>query len=157
MIEITTTNDTAPRINGSVMENNRRTAPAPSILAAWYSVSGTPCIAASNTTVAKGTLFHTLTRHSDTIAQFGSISHGIGPTPIQPSMMLSSPLLVLNTNCHTTAITTADTASGRKIAVRKMLMPLSFRFSAAATTTLMSMVGTRVPTVKITVLRSAIR
>src|ERR1700756_1221877 len=147
MIEITTTNDSAPRINGTVMEKNRRTAEAPSILAAWYSVSGTPCIAASNTTVAKGTLFHTLTRHSDPIAQFGSISHGIGPTPIQPSMMLSSPLLVLNTNCHTTAITTDDTAKGKNIMTRKVLIPLAFRLSTPATARLISTVGTTVPTV----------
>ncbi len=34
MIEMTTTNDTAPRISGTVMETNCRISPAPSILAA---------------------------------------------------------------------------------------------------------------------------
>jgi len=34
IIEMTTTNDSALRINGTVMEKNRRIAPAPSIFAA---------------------------------------------------------------------------------------------------------------------------
>ena len=71
-------------------------------------------MAANRITVANGTLFHTLTMHSDTIAHCGSVSHGIGPIPNQPSMMLSNPLSVLNTNCHTTAITTDETANGKK-------------------------------------------
>src|SRR6516165_4582134 len=108
-------------------------------------------------TVANGTLLHTLTMHSETMAHRGSTSHGTGPTPIQPSMILSSPLSVLKTNCHTTAITTDEMASGRKTMVRKMPMPLTFRFSTAATTRLMTMVGTTVPTVKTAVLRIAIR
>ena len=35
-------------------------------------------MAASRMTVAKGTLRHTLTMHSDAMAHSGSISHGIG-------------------------------------------------------------------------------
>src|SRR5271168_4921353 len=118
MIDMTTTNVTAPRISGTVMETNCRISPAPSILAASYKVSGTPCIAASKMTVAKGTLRQTLTTHNENIAHLGSTSHGIGPIPIQPSMMLSSPLSVLKTNCQTTAITTDEIASGRKTMVR---------------------------------------
>lgn len=68
MIDMTTTNDNAPRISGTVMDTNWRISPAPSILAASYTVSGTPCIAASRTTVAKGTLRQTLTRQSETMA-----------------------------------------------------------------------------------------
>src|SRR6516165_7250445 len=108
-------------------------------------------------TVANGTLRHTLTMHSETMAHLGSTSHGIGPIPTQPSMMLSSPLSVLKTNCHTTAITTDEMANGRKTMVRKTQMPLTFRFSTPATTRLMRMVGTTVPRVKITVLRMAMR
>ena len=100
-------------------------------------------------TVANGTARHTLTMHSETIAHRGSTSHGIGPIPIQPSMMLSSPLSVLKTNCQTTAITTDEMASGIKTMVRKIPMPLTFRFSTPATTRLMTTVGTTVPTVKI--------
>src|ERR1700756_4425998 len=111
MIDITITNATAPRINGTVIDKNCRISDAPSSLAASYRMCGTPCIAASRTTVAKGTLFQTLTMQSDTIAHFGSVSHGIGPIPTQPSMVFNRPLFVLNTNCQTTAITTADTAS----------------------------------------------
>src|ERR1700751_2493346 len=98
-------------------------------------------------TVAKGTLRQTLTVYSESIAHFGSFSHGTGPSPIQPSMMLSRPLFVLKTNCHTTAITTDDTAKGRNIIVRKMLIPLIFRLSTPATARLMNTVGTTVPTV----------
>src|SRR5262245_48590363 len=108
-------------------------------------------------TVANGTPRHTLTMQSDTMAQLGSTSHGIGPMPIQPSMMLSSPLSVLKTNCHTTAITTDEMARGKKTMVRKTPMPLTFRFSSPATTRLMTIVGTTVPNVKITVLRMAMR
>src|SRR3984885_15602022 len=108
-------------------------------------------------TVANGTLRHTLTMHNEAIAQLGSTSHGIGPTPIQPSMMLSNPLSVLKTNCHTTAITTDEMAKGMKTIVRTMAMPLTFWFSTAATTRLMTIVGTTVPTVKTTVLRMAMR
>ena len=46
-----------------------------------------------------------------------------------------------------TAVTTDDTARGRKTTVRRMLMPLSFRFSRAATTRLISTVGTSVQAV----------
>lgn len=109
------------------MDTNWRISPAPSILAASYTVSGTPCIAASRTTVAKGTLRQTLTRQSETMAHRGSISHGMGPIPSQPSMMLSRPLSVLKTNCQTTAITTEEIANGKKTTVRKRLMPLIFR------------------------------
>src|ERR1700737_5074823 len=105
-------------------------------------------MAASNTTVGKGTLFQTLIMHSDTMAHPGSSSHGTGPIPTQPSMVLSSPLSVLNTNCHITAVTTDDTARGTKTTARKTLIPLSFRFSRAATTRLMSTAGTGVPVVK---------
>src|SRR6516165_4582526 len=108
-------------------------------------------------TVAKGTLLHTLTTHSETMAHLGSTNHGTGPIPTQPSMILSSPLSVLKTNCHTTAITTDEMASGRKTMVRKTPMPLTFRFSTPATTRLISRVGTTVPRVKITVLRMAMR
>src|SRR6516165_4625268 len=108
-------------------------------------------------TVAKGTLLHTLTTHSETMAHLGSTNHGTGPIPTQPSMMLSSPLSVLKTNCHTTAITTDEIASGRKTIVRKIPMPLTFRFSAPATARLISRVGTTVPRVNITVLRIAMR
>src|ERR1700722_8915485 len=108
-------------------------------------------------TVANGTARHTLTMHSDTMAHLGSTSHGIGPIPTQPNMMLSSPLSVLKTNCHTTAITTDEMASGMKTMVRKIPMPLTFRFSTPATTRLIAMVGTTVPTVKTTVLRTAMR
>src|ERR1700741_238817 len=114
MIEITTTNDIAPRIRGTAMNAHCRISPAPSILAASETVSGTPCIAASKMTVANGTLRHTLTMHSETMAHLGSTSQGIGPMPTQPSMMLSSPLSVLKTNCQTTAITTDEMANGRK-------------------------------------------
>src|SRR6201997_2859512 len=106
-------------------------------------------------TVANGTLRHTLTMHSETIAHLGSTSHGTGPIPTQPSMMFSSPLSVLKTNCHTTAITTDEMASGRKTMVRKTPMPLTFRVSTPATTRLISRVGTTVPRVKTTVLRMA--
>src|SRR5271166_4818126 len=92
---------------------------------------------------------------SETMAHLGSTSHGIGPIPIQPNMMLSSPLSVLKTNCHSTAITTDEMASGMKTIVRKMAMPLTFRFNTAATTRLMMMVGTTVPTVKTVVLWTA--
>src|ERR1700757_4095516 len=108
-------------------------------------------------TVANGTVLHTLTMHSEAIAHLGSTSQGTGPIPIQPSMMLSSPLSVLKTNCHTTAITTDEMASGRNTIVRKMPMPLTFRLSTAATTRLMRMVGTTVPTVNTAVLRIAMR
>src|SRR5690349_7822037 len=145
MIEMTTTNDIAPRTSGTVMDTNCRISPAPSILAASYTVSGTPCIAASKTTVANGTLLHTATTHSEAIDQCGSTSHGIGPIPTQPSMMLSNPLSVLKTNCQTTAITTDEMASGRNTIVRKIAMPLTFRFRTPATTRLMSTVGTTVP------------
>ena len=131
MIEMTTTNDKAPRISGTVMETNCRNLAGAVDLGRLVERLGTPCIAASKTTVANGTLFHTLTMHSETIAHLGSTSHGIGPIPIQPSMMLSNPSSVLKTNCHTTAITTDDTANGRKTMVRKMLIPLIFRFSSA--------------------------
>ena len=77
--------------------------------------------------------------------------------PTQPSMMFSKPLSVLKTNCHTTAITTEEIASGRNTIVRKTSMPLTFRFSTPATARLMRTVGTTVPTVKTTVLRIAIR
>ncbi|BBX59096.1 hypothetical protein MSHO_44410 [Mycobacterium shottsii] len=97
--------------------------------------------------MANGTLRHTLTRHSETMAHLGSINHGTGPTPIQPRMMLSSPLLVSKTNCHTTAITTDEMASGRKTIVRKTPIPGTFRFSTAATTRLIRTVGTTVPAV----------
>src|ERR1700730_3904466 len=157
MIEMTSTNEMAPRISGTVMNTNCRIPPAPSILAASYTVSGTPCIAASKMRVANGTLHYTLTMHSDTMAHFGSTSHGTGPIPTQPSMMLSSPLSVLKTNCQTTAITTDEMARGRKTMVRKMPMPLTFRFSRPATRRLTTMVGTTVPTVKTTVLRMAMR
>src|ERR1700739_135574 len=120
MIEITTTNDIAARISGIVMNANCRISPAPSILAASYTVSGTPCIAASRMTVANGTLLHTLTMHSETMAHLGSTNQGTGPIPIQPSMILSNPLSVLKTNCHTTAMTTDEMASGRKTMVRKI-------------------------------------
>src|SRR5262249_51196077 len=106
-----------------------------------------PCIAANNATVAKGTLFHTLTRHSESMAQFGSTSHGTGPSPTQPSMMLSSPLSVLNTNCHTVAITTDDTANGRNTTVRKNPAPLIVWSKTAAAVRLTTMVGTTVPIV----------
>src|SRR3978361_2345430 len=112
MTEMTTTNDVAPRISGTVMDANCRSSPAPSILAASSTVSAMPCIAASRTTVANGTLRHTLTMHNDAMAQWGSTSHGMGPIPIHPSMMLSSPLSVLKTNCQTMAITTDEIASG---------------------------------------------
>lgn len=72
-------------------------------------------------------------------------------------MMFSNPLSVLKTNCHTTAITTEEMASGRKTIVRKMPMPLTFWFSTPATARLMATVGTTDPSVKITVLRIAIR
>src|ERR1700757_4241585 len=104
-------------------------------------------MAANRMTVANGTLRHTLTVHSESIAHLGSFSHGTGPTPIQPSMMLSRPLLLLKTNCHTTAITTDDTANGRNIIVRKMLIPMTFRLSTPATARLINTVGTTVPTV----------
>src|ERR1700743_3576227 len=104
-------------------------------------------------TVANGTLRHTLTMHSETMAHLGSTSHGIGPIPTQPSIMLSSPLSVLKTNCHTTAITTDEMASGRKTMVRKTPMPLTLRFSTAATTRLIRTGGTTVPTVKTTAVR----
>src|ERR1700739_1369152 len=103
-------------------------------------------------TVANGTLLQTLTMHSEAIAHLGSTSHGIGPIPTQPSMMLSSPLSVLKTNCQTTAITTDEMASGRKTMVRNMPIPLTFRFRTPATMRLTTTVGTTVPTVKITVL-----
>jgi len=45
------------------------------------------------------------------------------------------------------AVTTDDTASGTNTTARKTLTPLSFRFSRAATTRLMSTVGTTVPIV----------
>src|ERR1700751_2987915 len=108
-------------------------------------------------TVANGTLLHTLTMHSETMAHLGSTNQGTGPIPIQPSMMLSNPLSVLKTNCHTTAMTTDEMASGRKTMVRKIPMPLTFRFSTPATTRLMRTVGTTVPSVKITVFRIAIK
>ena len=104
-------------------------------------------MAANRMTVAKGTLRHTLTMHSEAMAYFGSTSQGMGSIPIQPRMMLSRPLLVLNTNCQTTAITTDDTARGRKIIVRNMAIPFIFRLSTPATARLMSTVGTTVPTV----------
>src|SRR5947209_17410812 len=109
-------------------------------------------MAASRMTVANGTLRHTLTMHSETIAHLGSTSHGTGPSPTHPSMILSNPLSVLNTNCQTTAITTDEIASGRKTMVRNTPMPPALRFSTPATTRLMSSVGTTVPIVKITVL-----
>src|SRR5690625_1759396 len=112
-------------------------------------------MAASRMTVANGTLFHTLITQSDTIAQRGSTSQGIGSIPTQPSMMLSRPLSVLNTNCHTTAITTAETASGMNTMVRNTPIPASLRLSAAATTTLITTVGLTVPRVNTTVLRTA--
>src|ERR1700761_8449260 len=99
-------------------------------------------------TVANGTLRHTLTTHSEIMAHLGSTSHGIGPIRTQPSMMLSNPLSVLKTNCHTTAITTDEIASGRKTIVRTMPMPLTLLFSTAATIRLTMTVGTTVPTVK---------
>ena len=95
--------------------------------------------------------------HSEAIAHRGSTSHGTGPIPTQPSMMLSKPLSVLKTNCHTTAMTTDEMANGIKTMVRKMPMPLTFRFSTPATTRLTRMVGTTVPRVKMTVLRMAMR
>src|ERR1700748_1027567 len=107
-------------------------------------------------TVANGTLRHTLTTHSETMAHLGSTSHGIGPIPTQPSMMLSSPLSVLKTNCQTTASTTDEMARGMKMIVRTMVMPLAFRFSTAATMRLTTTVGMTVPRVKTTVLRMAI-
>jgi hypothetical protein len=70
-------------------------------------------------------------------------------------MVFSRPLFVLKTNCQTTAITTAETASGKNTTVRKTPMPRTFRFRAPATARLMTTVGTSVPTVKIPVLRSA--
>src|SRR5579875_1389273 len=114
-------------------------------------------MAARKPTVANGTLRQTLTMHNATIAQLGSTSHGIGSTPIQPSMMLSNPLSVLKTNCHTTAITTVETASGRNAAVRKSPIPLIFRLSTAATTRLINTVGTTLPRVNTTLLVSAMR
>nr|CRL72535.1 hypothetical protein CPGR_00943 [Mycolicibacter nonchromogenicus] len=83
------------------------------------------------------------------------MSHGTGAIPNQPSMMLSSPLSVLNTNCHTTAITTEDTANGIKAIARNRPIPLILRFSRPATARLMSTVGTTVPTVNTVVLRTA--
>ena len=77
-------------------------------------------------TVANGTLRHTLTMHSETMAHLGSTSHGTGPIPIQPSMMLSNPLSVLKTNCQTTAITTDEMARGRNTMVRKDADALDF-------------------------------
>src|ERR1700757_2478829 len=106
-------------------------------------------------TVANGTVLHTLTMHSETIAHLGSTNQGTGPIPIQPSMILSRPLSVLKTNCQTTAMTTDEMASGRKTIVRKTPMPLTFRFSTPATTRLITTVGTTVPRVKIAVLRIA--
>lgn len=64
---------------------------------------------------------------------------------------------MLKTNCQTTAITTDEMASGRKTVVRKTPMPLTFRFSIAATRRLITTVGATVPTVKTTVLRTAMR
>src|ERR1700733_4031033 len=113
-------------------------------------------MAANRMTVAKGTLRHMLTMHSDAMAHFGSTSHGMGPIPIQLSMMLSRPLLVLKTNCQTTAMTTDDTASGRNTIVRNILIPLIFRLRTPATARLMRTVGTTVPTVYTTVLSNAI-
>src|ERR1700742_3871124 len=107
--------------------------------------------------VVNGTLRHTETTQSEAIAQLGSTSHGMGPMPIQPSMMLSSPLSVLKTNCQTTAITTEEIANGIKTIVRKTLMPRTFRFSTDATTRLMTIAGTTVPTVNPTVLPIAMR
>src|ERR1700747_3831933 len=103
-------------------------------------------MAANRMTVAKGTLRQTLTVHSESIAHWGSFSHGTGPSPIQPSMMLSRPLWVLKTNCQTTAITTDDTANGRNIIVRKTLIPLTFRLSTPATARLIRTVGPTVTT-----------
>src|SRR5271168_1746712 len=104
-------------------------------------------MAANRMTVAKGTLRHTLTMHREAMAYFGSTGQGIGSIPIHLRMMLRRPLLVLYTNCQTTAITTDDTARGRKIIVRKMAIPFIFRLSTPATARLMSTVGTTVPTV----------
>src|SRR5947209_12932003 len=146
MIEMTTTNETAPRINGTVIHTNWRNSPAPSSRAASYRFSGTPCIAANKMTVAKGTLRQTLTIQSDVMAHLGSTSHGMGPIPTQPSTMLSRPLWVLKTNCQTTAITTDDTASGTKMIVRKTAIALIFRLSTPATARLTTTVGTTVPT-----------
>ena len=75
--------------------------------------------------------------------------------PIQPSAVLSTPSSVLKVSRQTTAIATVEATSGMNMILRKMPMPLSFRFRAAATARLMAIVGISVPTVKITVLRNA--
>lgn len=155
MIEMTKTNPSAGRISGSVTDQNRRGPPAPSMRAASYRSSGTPCIAASSTAAANGTLFQILTRHSDTSAQPGSISQRTGPRPNQPSTVLNRPPSVLNMKPHTMVMAAVEATSGRNSTLRNNPIPLTFAFNAAATARLTTIVGTSVAAVKITVFASA--
>src|SRR5690606_5918490 len=110
MVPTTMRKKTVGEIMGSVTERNKVQPRAPSIRAASYSSSGTPCNAASKNRTLRPSSFQTVVMATEMRAQSGSCSQRMGVRPMMRIRSFMTPTVGENIHDHTTEAMAVDTA-----------------------------------------------